>query len=102
MRPHSADPYRLTRVTRSGTFDLTRIRSAARRRSPPHWRHLLLSMRGSPLRTRPMNAHEGKAPRQHESGRRCRSCGSGLSRYNGSAFCYPHQPVKYPFLKRPV
>lgn len=49
-----------------------------------------------------MNAHDGKAPRQHESGRLCRQCGSELSRYNGSSFCYPHQPVKYPFLKRTV
>jgi hypothetical protein len=58
---------------------------------------LAFHMRG--LRTRSLN-NDGKAPRQHESGRRCRHCGSLLSRYNGSAYCYPHQPVRYPFLKR--
>jgi hypothetical protein len=57
-------------------------------------------MRGSPLRTRPLNTGETKAPRQHETGRRCRQCGSLLSRYNSSALCFPHQPVRYPFLKR--
>jgi len=56
-------------------------------------------MRGFPLRTRAIDG-EGKPPRRYDPGRACRLCAVPLSRYNSSVYCYAHQPVRYPFLRR--
>ncbi|TMK80249.1 MAG: hypothetical protein E6G47_07100 [Actinobacteria bacterium] len=47
----------------------------------------------SSLRTARIEPITVKPPRQHEAGRRCRLCGTQLSRYNPSPiFCYAHEP----------
>jgi len=62
---------------------------------------LLLFMPGFPLRTRRPEG-EGKPPRRFDAGRACRRCGTPLSVYNSSVYCYIHQPVRYPFLRRAI
>jgi len=50
----------------------------------------------SHLKTSPFVPTTTKPPRQHEVGRRCRLCGTRLSRYNpSSTFCFAHEPPSH-------
>lgn len=49
------------------------------------------------------NKVQGKlrAPRQHDTDRRCESedCETLLSRYNKRSYCYAHAPTRFPRLR---